>query len=822
MFDYWINHMYEKMKANFYTLICTLFILPLCVQGQKISKKLTEYLEVYPQEKIYLHINKPYYASKETIWFKAYLVDAHLHVNETKSRVIYVDLIDPKGIVIASQMLHADVAQDGSFTLEPNQSSGTYFIRAYTQYMRNFDQNFFFQKAIPVFGGETEKEAIALEAGMVADEQPLKLQFFPEGGDLIAGFSMQLAFEAKSINEVSPFLQGDIIDENDQKITSFETTHEGTGFFNLKAEQGKQYRAVLFYQMQRYEFALPEVKNKGFVLKVNNTKEDRIQVKLFSTNGLKGATLLGHCRGQVFNTNRNLPEGDVISFPKDELPAGLLHFTLFDGKGRPVAERLVFNDWGVEEELLGVFQPYSFYYPRQKVELQLELSDLLKGQTANLSASVTDESVVKYSSHSETAQTYFLLNSDLKLPIANPLFYLTEIDTRKRFLLDLVLQTRGWRRFKWEDIKEEKEMDFFFSNEQGYTISGYTTSKNGEDERVASAVMLTSLSEQFYVNQLTTDESGFFKFENLPYADTVNFTLQGETISKTENKKKRKRKRKKDKNDPNLLKLQGKRDVKINLEPIFKPLVNLPKEQYLAEQPSTLAEYLKRQERFNLVDSVYSTNWQIDLEEVVVKSKRRQEERLSNAFDLNKLDWIPPNRNAINLLSTLRPGKTYRRDFTTGELMFVSSNPMGQVTLTPVKIYINNLRSSMAALNGMTADYIDFIQINGAVINVYTRPDGPRSLQARVKEGILNFSHPAYDEAREFYAPDYENEAIPESKPDLRTAIHWEPNVVLDKSGKGTLKFFSADGSSTYQVRVEGVSENGVPIFKTYSIDIKE
>jgi hypothetical protein len=147
---------------------------------------------------------------------------------------------------------------------------------------------------------------------------------------------------------------------------------------------------------------------------------------------------------------------------------------------------------------------------------------------------------------------------------------------------------------------------------------------------------------------------------------------------------------------------------------------------------------------------------------------------------------------------------------------------MGQVTVTPVKIYINNLRSSMAALNGMTADYIDFIQINGAVINVYTRPDGPRSLQARVKEGILNFSHPAYDEAREFYAPDYENEAIPESKPDLRTAIHWEPNLMLDKNGKGTLKFFSADGSSTYQVRVEGISENGVPIFKTYSIDIKE
>ena len=32
--------------------------------------------EVFPQEKVYIHTDRPYYLKGDTIWFRAYLVDA--------------------------------------------------------------------------------------------------------------------------------------------------------------------------------------------------------------------------------------------------------------------------------------------------------------------------------------------------------------------------------------------------------------------------------------------------------------------------------------------------------------------------------------------------------------------------------------------------------------------------------------------------------------------------------------------------------------------------------------------------------------------------
>ena len=40
------------------------------------------------QEKLWLHLNQPYYAAGDTIWFKGYLVDAMNHRRDTLSNFI--------------------------------------------------------------------------------------------------------------------------------------------------------------------------------------------------------------------------------------------------------------------------------------------------------------------------------------------------------------------------------------------------------------------------------------------------------------------------------------------------------------------------------------------------------------------------------------------------------------------------------------------------------------------------------------------------------------------------------------------------------------
>jgi hypothetical protein len=54
----------------------------------------------------------------------------------------------------------------------------------------------------------------------------------------------------------------------------------------------------------------------------------------------------------------------------------------------------------------------------------------------------------------------------------------------------------------------------------------------------------------------------------------------------------------------------------------------------------------------------------------------------------------------------------------------------------------------------------------------------------------------------------------PVTKPDLRTTIHWEPNITTDEEGKANFRFYTADAPSTYSVVIEGVTEDGKIVYK--------
>ena len=112
---------------------------------------------------------------------------------------------------------------------------------------------------------------------------------------------------------------------------------------------------------------------------------------------------------------------------------------------------------------------------------------------------------------------------------------------------------------------------------------------------------------------------------------------------------------------------------------------------------------------------------------------------------------------------------------------------------------------------------IDYFYVDrtnrSAVVSVTTRPNGPRSLQAKLENGILNITHPGYDQARTFYAPNYSEPSKAAEKPDYRTAIHWSPNLSFDENGQTWLQFYTGDSPATYEVRIEGISREGIPIF---------
>lgn len=116
-----------------------------------LLKKLDEYTKKYPQEKIYLQLDKPYYAIGEDIWFKAYVTDSRNNKLTTLSNILYVELIDEKDAITKQLKLPmVSGISWGDFKLTDTLSEGSYRIRAYTQYMRNAGPDFFFDKTIKI------------------------------------------------------------------------------------------------------------------------------------------------------------------------------------------------------------------------------------------------------------------------------------------------------------------------------------------------------------------------------------------------------------------------------------------------------------------------------------------------------------------------------------------------------------------------------------------------------------------------------------------------------------------------------------------------
>lgn len=118
---------------------------------EQLVNSLYHWSDSLPQEKIYLHMDKPYYAIGDTIWFKAYVTTGSRHQLSAISGALYADLINEQNSVVKALKLPISAGMSmGNFTLTDELKEGTYRVRAYTQWMRNAGVEYFYDHAIVV------------------------------------------------------------------------------------------------------------------------------------------------------------------------------------------------------------------------------------------------------------------------------------------------------------------------------------------------------------------------------------------------------------------------------------------------------------------------------------------------------------------------------------------------------------------------------------------------------------------------------------------------------------------------------------------------
>jgi len=772
------------------------------------------------QEKIYVHLNKPYYSLTDEIWFKAYLVNAFNHSPYASSKVVYVELIDPQGAVEESWMLHTEKGLEGYFAFNKTHSEGDYHLRAYTDYMRNLEPAYFFTTTFRVFNHVNPTEELSYRTQLVSTSKKndiplnkrkeLDLHFYPEGGHLVEGINSDVIFEVTDKKGMPVDIKGEVRTQDNELIANIKTMHEGVGFFKLNPTINQNYHVLINYSNTSYRFDLPKASNKRAIIKANNTYEDKFFIEVISGQGmsLANANLVGKVRGEYFCNKEELEVKNKFTFAKSDIPVGVVYFALIDENDKLLSERWIFNDYGLATNPLEIKPTYSYFQPRQKVELKISLKDRIPLTTTNLSASVTDKSVVQYNTEIDQLPSYLLLNSEVEKPILNLPHYLKKPNKQKRFLLDMLLMTRTKQRFK----ETSTDQSVFYAAEKGYTIRGYTTTLDSV-ERIASQITLNALSQNFYSQTLETDQQGNFIFSNLPFLDSLTYFFQASMLGVPTTRKE----------------IRNSKKVAIHFHektspPFYLDTISLTNKI----NTEVINTYLKYEEQAQEADSIYSPEWQIDLEEITVKGKRARDSRtlnlvsLVNAYHLDEIDWIPPTTSGVRLLSSVKPGNTYHSDYSTGKIVNQFFNVYGELVRTPIVVYIDGFEEvNHLRFTSLTADLIETIYVNGIVVSVITRKNGPRTLKTKFKNGTLHAAHPGYASAPAFSTPNYSTKLPIHQKPDLRTAIYWEPNLSFNDKGEAYLSFYAADTPTTYQVRVEGMTASGMPISTVYEVEVK-
>ncbi|QJD97128.1 TonB-dependent receptor plug domain-containing protein [Mucilaginibacter robiniae] len=117
----------------------------------KITTQLGKWLDTYQPEKVYLQLDKPYYAIGDDIWFKAYVTVGSQHQLSALSGSLNVELINEQDSV--KQWIKLPLTSGvcwGDFALPDTLREGNYRIRAYTNWMRNAGPDYYFDKVIKI------------------------------------------------------------------------------------------------------------------------------------------------------------------------------------------------------------------------------------------------------------------------------------------------------------------------------------------------------------------------------------------------------------------------------------------------------------------------------------------------------------------------------------------------------------------------------------------------------------------------------------------------------------------------------------------------
>jgi len=612
--------------------------------------------------------------------------------------------------------------------------------------------------------------------------------FYPEGGQTLLDCMGRLAFKAMQQDGTAIDVSGVLYDSKGKEINRFKTDFKGIGQLTFTPVQGEAYHAVCTNNStgKSKRFDLPEAQKAGYALTATWLR-DNLMVKIIQPEAQKSADtlyLVIHTRGMVQDILTIDNTSKMIALPKGSFLSGISNLLLLTKDMLPLSERLIFVN-NVDHARIACTTDRDAYSARSPVEYTVSITDEIgKPLSGSFSVSVTDDQAVTVDTTSNIL-TSLLLSSDLRGYIPNPAFYIQN-NALSNYALDLLMLTQGWRRYDTEKIMRS---DFQYPDSlyaTGYEITGTVQRRQAiRTVPVANAVVDVMSLESDYFGSTVTDSHGRFYLYDGGLTDSIRLLVRTAADTNTQN-------------------------LVLMLDSVLFPARTVPVTAFAEREDEHFHTYAEMTEQQYVNEHGARM---IQLDEVVVTAKSHPVRSESSYYTFPDI--------------TVTESDIQRYKIPNWRIFFqyfpiTQSCPDGCVYLLD-DFPVNFVHISSLSIDDI--ERVEFVTTKTVIatlqaccaVAVYTKkgiiPAPPK------KTNIANIIPLGFQRPVAFYAPKYDIPR-PDTKPDQRPTIHWQPNLTTGEEGKATLRFYTADALSTYSIVIEGVTDDGKIIYKKEKISV--
>ncbi len=748
------------------------------------DRTVTDSLSVW-EERVYLHMDREQAEAGEAIFFKAYVYNGPTQKRFSPSGVLRLELRDSENALVSTQYHPVEQgAGQGVLKLPKKLKDGSYEVLAYTRWMKNYGEQQFYRKTIQV-GEDPEVQGTGENLGEG------RLEFYPEGGRLLAGISNRLVLTSRSPDGSSGSVEGSIVDGMGQKVAEVQSYAKGYGLAIFQPEAGKTYS---FKPAEGSASALPEISHEGYALHVNTLSPERIRIEVRATESMEGAPVVleGKKDGMSYFVHvLEFEEGKAaLDISKEALPQGLMTFSLTGMDQVAWARRPVWID--SREQLTIEARPLNSKRLKDgEVAFRIKVTDAEGNPVqTDLSAAVKTQS----------PQSHWGIEHYLK-PIAIEAALPDERSLR--FLEDLKAQSLAS-----ESLEKELPSEIRYPVERSLELHGTVYDLDNQLLPKTKIQMLASSDSDLVIRELETDAAGVLHVKGIDVTGETRFIFR----TKGEEQKER----------------------LVKLLPIEEPSKSNRPGTERTSAGNELAEskiYRRTQRKKEFVESTtpvpFDTTGIIKLKEATVVDKRKQEQEgvpslygiQPNLFDVVYQDLekpVPMERLVLKIPGvqvqwtgggTLPVVYHNRRGggrilwVVDGQIIRFDDPAYSPLTfITPLDI----LRIEFIIDSGQAAVF--GVQAPTGVLLVYTRSGNFLDYVNR-KEGGLNFK--GYEPAPDFETYMAEREMDRKLRKAELPTLYWNPSLETDKNGEAVIRFQNPQSFEQLNLFIETLTPDG-------------